>query len=148
MTRCDETSLKGPFTAFLRWVCLYAPPLRNAVPPGTAFPGRQGCFPEYFQLIDGLLRRNSALDAHSAYRGQKDGATVKKLKVWLTDFGFLHGQNTRAKAEHERLATDAARVPPRMGRPSPQARLRSFWGICPAVPLPTRGRDGRNKIIF
>ena len=32
---------------------------------------------------------------------QKDGATVKKLKVWLTDFGFLPGQSSRAKAEHE-----------------------------------------------
>ena len=27
---------------------------------------------------------------------QKDGATVKKLKVWLTDFGFLPGQSSRA----------------------------------------------------
>ena len=31
----------------------------------------------------------------------KDGSTVKKLKVWLTDFGFLPGQTARAKAESE-----------------------------------------------
>lgn len=39
---------------------------------------------------------------------QKDGATVKKLKVWLTDFGFLPGQSSRAKAEHEQHDSDAA----------------------------------------
>ena len=30
---------------------------------------------------------------------QKDGSTVKKLKVWLTDFGYLPGQTSRAKPE-------------------------------------------------
>ena len=28
---------------------------------------------------------------------QKDGATVKKLKVWLTDFGFLPGHGRRPR---------------------------------------------------
>ena len=26
---------------------------------------------------------------------QKDGTTVKKLKIWLTDFGFLPGQSSK-----------------------------------------------------
>lgn len=43
---------------------------------------------------------------------QKDGATVKKLKVWLTDFGFLPGQSSRAKAEHEQHDSDAAATAP------------------------------------
>lgn len=43
---------------------------------------------------------------------QKDGTTVKKLKIWLTDFGFLPGQSSRAKAEHEQHGSDAAATAP------------------------------------
>ena len=49
---------------------------------------------------------------HFSFRRQKDGATVKKLKVWLTDFGFLPGQSSRAKAEHEQHDSDAAATAP------------------------------------
>ena len=39
---------------------------------------------------------------------QKDGTTVKKLKVWLTDFGFLPGQSSKAKPEHSQHDPDTA----------------------------------------
>ena len=43
---------------------------------------------------------------------QKDGTTVKKLKIWLTDFGFLPGQSSKAKSESEQHDPDeAAPVP-------------------------------------
>ena len=43
---------------------------------------------------------------------QKDGTTVKKLKIWLTDFGFLPGQSSKAKSESgQHDPDDAAPVP-------------------------------------
>ena len=39
---------------------------------------------------------------------QKDGTTVKKLKIWLTDFGFLPGQSSKAKSESEQHDPDEA----------------------------------------
>lgn len=43
---------------------------------------------------------------------QKDGTTVKKLKIWLTDFGFLPGQSSKAKPESgQHDPDDAAPVP-------------------------------------
>ena len=43
---------------------------------------------------------------------QKDGTTVKKLKIWLTDFGFLPGQSSKAKSTSEQHDPDeAAPVP-------------------------------------
>ena len=43
---------------------------------------------------------------------QKDGTTVKKLKIWLTDFGFLPGQSSKAKSESGQHDPDeAAPVP-------------------------------------
>ena len=42
----------------------------------------------------------------------KDGTTVKKLKIWLTDFGFLPGQSSKAKSTSEQQDPDeAAPVP-------------------------------------
>ena len=43
---------------------------------------------------------------------QKDGTTVKKLKIWLTDFGFLPGQTSRAKTECEQHDSDTAATAP------------------------------------
>ena len=43
---------------------------------------------------------------------QKDGTTVKKLKIWLTDFGFLPGQTYRAKTECEQHDSDTAATAP------------------------------------
>lgn len=43
---------------------------------------------------------------------QKDGTTVKKLKIWLTDFGFLPGQTSRAKTECEQHDSDTAATSP------------------------------------
>ena len=43
---------------------------------------------------------------------QKDGTTVKKLKIWLTDFGFLPGQPSRAKTECEQHDSDTAATAP------------------------------------
>ena len=39
---------------------------------------------------------------------QKDGTTVKKLKIWLTDFGFLPGQSSKAKSESGQHDPDGA----------------------------------------
>ncbi|MFQ7749151.1 MAG: single-stranded DNA-binding protein [Eubacteriales bacterium] len=43
---------------------------------------------------------------------QKDGSTVKKLKVWLTDFGYLPGQTSRAKPECDQNGSDQAETVP------------------------------------
>ena len=43
---------------------------------------------------------------------QKDGSTVKKLKVWLTDFGYLPGQTSRAKPESDQNGSDQAETVP------------------------------------
>lgn len=43
---------------------------------------------------------------------QKDGTTVKKLKIWQTDFGFLPGQTPRAKTECEQHDSDTAATAP------------------------------------
>ena len=43
---------------------------------------------------------------------QKDGSTVKKLKVWLTDFGYLPGQTSRAKPERDQNGSDQAETGP------------------------------------
>ena len=43
---------------------------------------------------------------------QKDGTTVKKLKIWLTDFGFFPGQTSRAKTECEQHDSDTAATAP------------------------------------
>ena len=43
---------------------------------------------------------------------QKDGTTVKKLKIRLTDFGFLPGQTSRAKTECEQHDSDTAATAP------------------------------------
>lgn len=42
----------------------------------------------------------------------KDGSTVKKLKVWLTDFGFLPGQHPKAKPENEQHGSASAVTAP------------------------------------
>lgn len=39
---------------------------------------------------------------------QKDGTTVKKLKIWLTDFGFLPGQSSKAISESGQHDPDGA----------------------------------------
>ena len=43
---------------------------------------------------------------------QKDGSTVKKLKVWLTDFGYLPGQTSKAKPESDQNGSDQAEAIP------------------------------------
>ena len=43
---------------------------------------------------------------------QKDGSTVKKLKVWLADFGCLPGQTSRAKPERDQNGSDQAETVP------------------------------------
>ena len=43
---------------------------------------------------------------------KQNGTTVKKLKIWLTDFGFLPGQSSKAKSESgQHDPDDAAPVP-------------------------------------
>ena len=43
---------------------------------------------------------------------QKDGTTVKKLKIWLKALGFLPGQTSRAKTECEQHDSDTAATAP------------------------------------
>lgn len=43
---------------------------------------------------------------------QKDGSIVKKLKVWLTDFGYLPGQTSKAKPESDQNGSDQAETVP------------------------------------
>lgn len=45
---------------------------------------------------------------------RKDGTTVKKLKIWLTDFGYLPGQSSRELPEREQHGFDEA-----VGTPEP-----------------------------
>lgn len=42
----------------------------------------------------------------------KDGSTVKKLKVWLTDFGFLPRQASQAEPESVQHGSDEAAAIP------------------------------------
>lgn len=42
----------------------------------------------------------------------KDGSTVKKLKIWLNDFGFLPGQVSQAEPERAQHGSDEAAALP------------------------------------
>ena len=75
-------------------------------PAATRLPGSHGSRSKRGSMI-WLTGSQKLVDVR-----QKDGATVKKLKVWLTDFGFLPGQSSRAKAEHEQHDSDAAATAP------------------------------------